>query len=76
MKLHPGGRAISEKRKQQNRFATRDDGTGSLAVYDIFTGFTAQVNGIPLDGLDETVAIDVSKLLNAEYIARRKGTTH
>lgn len=62
--------------RHEIRFATRDDGTGRLAVYDIFTGLTAEVNGIPLDDLDELVALDVAKLLNAEYIAKRKGTTH
>lgn len=46
------------------------------AVYDIFTGLTAEVNGIPQDGLDIEEADDLVDLLNAEYIARRQGTTH
>lgn len=67
---------MSEKRKQQNRFDMREDGTGMWAVYDIFTGLTAEVNGVPQDGLDIETADDLVDLLNAEYIARRKGTTH
>ncbi|MGQ3214931.1 hypothetical protein [Shinella sp.] len=47
-----------------------------MAVYDIFTGLTAEVNGVPQDGLDIEVADDLVELLNAEDIARRKGTTH
>ncbi len=66
----------SPKPHREIRFDTRDDGTGRLAVFDIFTGLTADVNGIPLDDLDEVVALDVARLLNAEYIARRRGTTH
>ena len=67
---------MSEKPKSNNRFAMREDGTGMWAVYDIFTGMTAEVNGIPQDGLDIEQADDLVDLLNAEYIARRKGTTH
>ena len=58
------------------RYGLREDGTGLWAVYDIFTGLTAEVNGLPQDGLDIEVADDLVDLLNAEYIARRKGTTH
>jgi len=54
----------------------REDGTGLWAVYDIFTGLTAEVNGLPQDGLDIGHADDLVDLLNHEYIARRKGTTH
>lgn len=64
------------KRKTENRYATREDGTGLWAVYDIFTGLTAEVNGTPQDGLDNEQADDLVDLLNAEYIARRKGTTN
>ncbi|WLR98649.1 hypothetical protein [Shinella sumterensis] len=67
---------MSEQPKRQNRFAMREDGTGWWAVYDIFTGMTAEVNGVPQDGLDIGQADDLVDLLNAEYIARRKGTTH
>ena len=62
--------------KSVNRFNMREDGTGMWAVYDIFTGMTAEVNGVPQDGLDIEQADDLVDLLNAEYIARRKGTTH
>lgn len=62
--------------KPNNRYAMRDDGTGAWAVYDIFTGLTAEVNGVPQDGLDIEHADDLVDLLNAEYIARREGTTH
>ncbi|MCQ4635017.1 hypothetical protein GB927_033680 [Shinella sp. CPCC 100929] len=64
------------KRKTENRYATREDGTGLWAVYDIFTGLTAEVSGTPQDGLDNEQADDLVDLLNAEYIARRKGTTN
>ncbi|GAA4180433.1 hypothetical protein [Shinella granuli] len=62
--------------RPDNRYAMREDGTGMWAVYDIFTGLTAEVNSIPQDGLDIEQADDLVDLLNAEYIARRKGTTH
>lgn len=62
--------------KPENRFDMREDGTGKWAVYDVFTGLTAEVNGVPQDGLDIEIADDLVDLLNAEYIARRKGTTH
>lgn len=67
---------MPENSRQQNRFDMREDGTGMWAVYDIFTGLTAEVNGVPQDGLDIETADDLVDLLNAEYIARRKGTTH
>lgn len=67
---------MSEKPKSNNRYAMREDGTGMWAVYDIFTGMTAEVNGVPQDGLDIEQADDLVDLLNAEYIARRKGKTH
>ena len=60
----------------ETRYGLRDDGTGMWAVYDIFTGLTAEVNGIPLDGLQIEEAGDAVDLLNRQYIARRKGTTH
>ena len=62
--------------RSELRYDMREDGTGMWAVYDIFTGLTAEVNGIPQDGLDIEQADDLVDLLNAEYIARRKGTTH
>lgn len=58
------------------RYGLREDGTGLWAVYDIFTGLTAEVNGIPQDGLDEVVAKFMTNELNEAYITRRKGTTH
>ncbi|MGB3814007.1 MAG: hypothetical protein WA950_12350 [Shinella sp.] len=58
------------------RYGLREDGTGLWAVYDIFTGLTAEVNGIPQDGLDEVVVKFMVRELNDVYIARRKGTTH
>lgn len=62
--------------RPENRYDMREDGTGMWAVYDIFTGLTAEVNGVPQDGLDIETADDLVDLLNAEYIARRRGTTH
>ncbi|EYR80209.1 MULTISPECIES: hypothetical protein [unclassified Shinella] len=64
------------KRASENRYAIRKDGTGLWAVYDIFTGMTAEVNGEPQDGLGVEQADSLVDLLNAEYIARRKGMTH
>lgn len=58
------------------RYGLREDGTGLWAVYDIFTGLTAEVNGVPQDGLDEVVVKFMVRELNDVYIARRKGTTH
>ena len=63
-------------KKPETRYDMREDGTGMWAVYDIFTGMTTEVNGVPQDGLDIETADDLVDLLNAEYIARRKGTTH
>lgn len=60
----------------ETRYGLRDDGTGMWAVYDIFTGLTAEVNGIPQDGLDKVVGEYMVRDLNEVYIARRKGTTH
>lgn len=67
---------MAEKPRPNNRYAMREDGTGMWAVYDIFTGLTAEVNGVPQDGLDIEQADDLVDLLNHEYIARRKGRTH
>lgn len=71
-----GGLAVSNERKQFNRYAVREDGTGKWAIYDIFTGLTAEINGVPQDGLDEVVANYMVRDLNEVYIARRDGTTH
>ena len=60
----------------ERRYGMREDGTGMWAAYDIFTGLTAEVNGVPLDGLSIEQADDAVDLLNAAYINRRKGTTH
>ncbi|MGB3813002.1 MAG: hypothetical protein WA950_07225 [Shinella sp.] len=58
------------------RYKIRDDGTGMWAVYDVFTGLTAELNGIPQDGLAFEVARYMVGDLNNVYIARRNGTTH
>lgn len=60
----------------ETRYGLREDGAGTWAVYDVFTGLTVDVNGLPLDGLRMEDADDAVDILNAEYIARRKGTTH
>lgn len=62
--------------RAENRYDMREHGTGMWAVYDIFTGLTAEVNGIPQDGFDEVVARFMVRELNDAYIERRKGTTH
>ncbi len=64
------------KTVSQKRYDLRKDADGTWAVYDIFTGQTAEVNGIPQDGLDIHIADDLVDLLNSEYIKRRKGPTH
>jgi hypothetical protein len=66
----------SKPNRTEIRYGLREDGTGLWAVYDIFTGLTAEVNGIPQDGLDEVVAKFMTNELNEAYITRRKGTTH
>ncbi|WP_411033863.1 hypothetical protein [Shinella sp. BYT-45] len=67
---------MSEKYKHHLRYSMREDGTGMWAVYDIFTGLTAELNGEVLDGLTLDEADITVDLLNEDYIARRKGTTH
>jgi hypothetical protein len=62
--------------RAENRYGIREDGTGKRAIYDIFTGLTAEVDGIPQDGLSIEAADNLVDLLNAEYIARHAGTTH
>ena len=59
-----------------NRYDMRPEDDGSWTVYDIMAGLPAEVNGIPQDHLDMEIADDLVDLLNAEYIARRGGTTH
>jgi hypothetical protein len=66
---------IPKPLRLETRYSLREDGTGMWAVFDIFTGLTAEVNGVPQDGLGTETADDLVDLLNAEYIARRKGTT-
>ncbi|TAA59615.1 hypothetical protein EXZ48_15785 [Shinella sp. JR1-6] len=46
------------------------------AVCDVFTGMTAEINGDPQDGLGIERADSLVHLLNAEYSATHKGTTH
>lgn len=59
----------------ENRYDMREEGTGLWAIYNIFTGLTAEVNGVPQDGLVKH-ADGLVDVLNVEYIARRKGATH
>lgn len=67
---------MAKKTKPENRYDMREDGTGMWAVYDIFAGLTAEVNGIPQGGQSELVARFMVRELNEAYIARRKGSTH
>lgn len=62
--------------RPDNRYDMRPEEDGTWTVYDIFTGLPAEVSGIPQDHLAMEVADDLVDLLNAEYIARRRGTTH
>lgn len=62
--------------KPNSRYRLRHDPADTWAVEDIFTGQTAEVNGIPQDGPDIEIANDLVDLLNREYIDRRKGTIH
>lgn len=64
------------KPRADNRYDMRRETDDTWTVYDIFTGLPAEVSGIPQDHLDMEVADDLVDLLNAEYIARRGGTTH
>lgn len=54
----------------------RQNANGFWTVYDIFTGEPAVVNYTPMDMLEMEEADDLVDLLNAEYINRRKGSTH
>ncbi|NKM69196.1 hypothetical protein [Rhizobium laguerreae] len=45
-------------------------------VYDIMSGMAAEVAGTILNRCEMAEADDIVDLLNAEYIARRKGSTH
>lgn len=67
---------MTTQNKPENRYDMRREDDGSWTVFDIFTGFPAEVNGIPQDGLEMEIADDLVDLLNAEYLARSKGTTH
>lgn len=51
---------MSEMPRPGIRYAMREDGTGRWAVYDIFTGITAEVNGVPQDGQSEVVALFIA----------------
>lgn len=63
--------------KPENRYEMRQNEEGEFwTVYDIFTGEPAQVNGTWLTHCKMEEADDLVDLLNAEYISRRKGTTH
>lgn len=63
--------------KPETRYQTRkSDADESRTVYDIMSGLPAKVNGTILTHCEMEEADDLVDLLNAEYIARRKGTTH
>ena len=47
-----------------------------VTVYDIMSWMAVEVNGTVLKTCEMEEADDMVDLLNAEYIARRKGTTH
>jgi hypothetical protein len=70
------GVSVTRRPRLERRYAIREDGTGMWAVYDIFTGLTAEVNGVPQDGLDAVVAKFMAQELNDAYVTRRKGTMH
>ncbi|NTF54386.1 hypothetical protein G6L12_05690 [Agrobacterium rhizogenes] len=62
--------------KIDNRYNMRkNDNDGFWTVYDIFSGLPAEVNGTPLTHCEMEEADDLVDLLNAEYIARRRGAT-
>jgi len=47
-----------------------------MAVYDIFTGRTVELDGIPMDGLDVEAADDIALMLNVAENERLAGKTH
>lgn len=67
---------MKDREALQARYAIRDDGTGWFAVYDIFTGQTAEIDGVPQDGLDAEAADDIAVMLNIAYSEKRAGTSH
>ena len=67
---------MADNPKPDNRYDMRSEDDGTWTVYDIFTGFPAEVNGVAQDHLDMEIADDLVDLLNADYIARREGTAH
>ncbi len=54
----------------------KNDHDDYWTVFDIFTGFAAEVNGNLMDALEMGEADDMVDLLNKQYIERRGGTTH
>jgi hypothetical protein len=48
----------------KQRYDIRHNDDGTWAVFDAFTGLTAEVNDIPQDGLDAEQADDLVDLLN------------
>lgn len=45
-------------------------------VYDIMSGMAVEMNGTILNRCEMEEADDLVDLLNAQYIARRSGTSH
>jgi len=63
--------------KPDNRYDMRKNEHDEFwTVYDIFTGVAVEVNGTWLTRCEMEEADDLVDLLNAQYIARRGGTTH
>lgn len=58
----------------KNRYDMRKEDDGSWTVFDIFTGWPADVNGVPQDGLEMEQADDLADLLNYLDITRREET--
>lgn len=58
----------------KNRYDMRKENNGSWTVFDIFTGWPADVYGVPQDGLEMEEADDLVDLLNYLYITQREET--
>ena len=71
-----GALAMTARKAKWGRYTIRDDGTGWMAVYDIFTGRTVELDGIPMDGLDVEAAVDIALMLNVAENERLAGKTH
>lgn len=63
--------------KPETRYNMREyDHDEWWTVYVIMSGMAAEVNGVILNKMEMEDADDLVDLLNAEYVARRRGTTH